>query len=242
MVVILASQHDSGARSLAKCWAGHDAALLSPRDLSRPGWRHDLRWPQEGTAVIDGQRVAVREIEGVLTRWPAVFPQELLHILPEERSYVASEMTAFLRSWLTRLPCPIVNRPTAASLLGPSWRPEQWVHAAAQMGIPVHPVRRRVANSTERPAATEIRDQVTVTVVGRRCFGDAHPDLFAYARKLAAAAGVILLAVQFNTADADAVLESADLLPDLDNVDVTGAVLACLLRSHHTRNERGREG
>jgi hypothetical protein len=238
LIVIFSSQQDAGARMLAERWGSNRAAVLTPRDLSRPGWRHDLRRPQEGAAVVAGQRVCVREIDGVLIRWPAVFQQELLHILPKERSYVASEMTAFLRSWLTQLSCPIVNPPTAGSLLGPSWRREQWVHAAARMRIPVHAVRRRVALANDGPPRTEIEHQVTVTVVGERCFGDAHPTLCRYAKDLAAAAGVPLLAVQFSAASADAKLQSADLLPDLDRDDVIDAVLEYLLYSGRTRTER----
>jgi hypothetical protein len=50
-------------------------------------------------------------------------------------------MKAFLLSWLSQLNCLVLNRPTPLCLSGPSWRPEQWTYAAAQLGIPVQPLR-----------------------------------------------------------------------------------------------------
>jgi hypothetical protein len=42
-------------------------------------------------------------------------------------------MKAFLLSWLSQLNCLVFNRPTPLCLSGPSWRPEQWTYAAAQL-------------------------------------------------------------------------------------------------------------
>lgn len=229
MIVVFASRHDPRARTLVEGWRREEAALLSTEDLSRPGWRHDPQRPGSGRAVVAGREIAVSDIAGVLTLWPAVFEQELAHIVPAERSYVAAEMTAFLRSWLTLLPCPVLNRPTATSLAGPSWRPEQWVHAAARLGTPVRPVRRRVRLAGGSAPAEHPAEAVGVTVVGRRCFGDVHPALATRARRLAAAAGVGLLAVHFEGSGRGARLLSADPFPDLTPDDVADAVRGCLL-------------
>ena len=228
MIVIFASPYDAAARSLVRRWADHGAAELTHRDLSQAGWRHQLPQQPHATAVIERRLTPVTEIGGVLVRWPAVFEQELVDIVPSERAYVASEMTAFLRSWLTQLRCPVVNRPSAGSLVGPSWRPERWVHAAAQLGIPVRPVRRRVAWPDVRDLQHEPDDHASVTVVGEHTFGPVHPTLAAHARRLAAAAGTVLLGVHFSHADADAVLLSADPMPELD-APVADAILAHLL-------------
>ena len=147
MLVVVASRYDEIARSLVDCWAKQGAKLLTCDDLSVVGWRHSLRGVGgdsspllDSTAVVDGQVVGVEEISGVLIRLPYVFEQELLHIVPDDRAYVAAEMQAFLISWLSRLKCPVLNRPTPSYLLGANWRPQQWVYAAAQVGIPVRPV------------------------------------------------------------------------------------------------------
>jgi hypothetical protein len=231
MLVIFATRTDPEPRSLAERWAAHDAAVLTCEDLSAAGWRHHLPRRAAGSAVVGGRTIPTAEIAGVLTRWPSVFEQELGQIVAERRAYVASEMTAFLRSWLTELDCPVVNRPSAASLIGPNWRPEQWVHAAAGLGIPVRPVRRlvRLAGAAEPPPAPQEAPYTTVTVVGEAVFGAADPALARHARRLAAAAGVELLAVHWNGPEGDAKLLSADLLPPLGDGAVADALLALLL-------------
>lgn len=240
VLVILASRHDVGARSLAAGWAAYGAALLTAEHLSVAGWRHSLDGSLEDRAVVSGRLVASGEIAGVLTRWPAVFPQELSHIAPQEREYVAAEMTAFLRSWLTQLRCPVLNRPSAGSLIGPAWRPEQWVHAAARLGIPVRPVRRHVVfTSGAAPPVPVPAAHTTVTVIGGRCFGEAHPTLVHHALRLGAATGVALLDVHFNGSGANAELLSADPFADLASEDTAKAVLDHLLGSRRVASALG---
>lgn len=230
VVVIFANRQDAGARSLVDRWSPH-AALLTCEDLSVAGWRHTSDQRAGDRAVIAGRLVAREEIAGALIRWPAVFGWELHHILAEDREYVAAEMTAFLRAWLTRLRCPVLNRPSTASLIGPSWRPEQWVRAAAELGIPVRPLRRHLAFPGEPapPLAVE-GGFTTVTILGEACFGQVDPILKDRARSLATAAGVSLLDVYFSGPEADAEMLSADLLPSLDAEEKAGAVYE-LLRS-----------
>lgn len=229
MLVIVASRRDPEARTLVARWAEHRAVLLTCEELSLPGWRHHLDGRAEDVAVLGGRPRPVGEIRGVLVRWPAIFDAELLQIVEEDRQYVAAEMTAFLRSWLRSLPCPVVNRPSACSLVGPAWRPEQWVRIAARLRIPVHPVRRRV-----RPPAEPSSDQETilsqrVTVVGERWFGEVDPILGARAVRLARAAGVELLTAHFTRRGPAGRLITADLMPELADGAVADAVAELLL-------------
>lgn len=97
MLVVVASRYDEIARSLVDCWAKQGARLLTCEDLSVVGWRHSLRGVGgdsspllDSTAVVDAQVVGVEEISGVLIRLPCVFEQELLHIVPDDRAYVAA--------------------------------------------------------------------------------------------------------------------------------------------------------
>jgi hypothetical protein len=110
MLVVVASHYDEAARSLVDRWANQEARLLTCEDLSIVGWQHSVSGKggetpslPDSAAVVDGQVVAVEEISGVLTRLPCVFEQELLHIVPDDRAYIASEMNAFLISWLSEL-------------------------------------------------------------------------------------------------------------------------------------------
>jgi hypothetical protein len=239
MIVIVANRWDQTAKAVASRWGEPNVAVLTAQDLSVAGWRQRLNEMDGGTAVVDRKLVPQKEITGVLTLMPCVYEQELAEIAPEDRSYVAAEMTAFLLFWLSRLrhqhQCPVLNRPTPSCLSGPHWRREQWVHAAAQAGIPVQSVRRHAAPHgpaehapAEHGSAAEeetIPDSTTVTVVGKRIFGEAEPDLHRQARYLAALAGVELLAVRFSGPERGARFLSADSFPSLSDDALADAVL-----------------
>lgn len=225
MLVIVAGRHDEKARDLAERWAPWGAAVLTCEDLSVAGWRHLLDNPEDCEVVIDGQAVAAREITGVLTRLPYVPERELRRIAREDRPYVAAEMTAFLRSWLAGLRCPVLNRPTPACLSGPGWRREQWVYAAARIGIPVQPVAWHLDYEAGTPEEKPIPPETSVTVVGARCLGTAGGALVAQARRLAGAAGADLLAVRFIEAEAGFRLHSADPWADVSSREVADALL-----------------
>jgi hypothetical protein len=215
MLVILSSAHDSTARSVVEAWAPRGAALCTPADLSTPGWRYLGGKPDEGAAVVAGQIVPVSSITGVLTRLPAIHADMLPQIHAADRDYVAGEMTAFLIAFLSALPCRVLNRPTAGSLLGPAWRPEQWIRAAAKAGIPVRPIHRGVRLGALSAPESEIAAEVTL--IGDRIFGDGEPSLAAWAHSLAQAAGVDMLTLGFARYGSGLALASVDPLPDLNS-------------------------
>jgi hypothetical protein len=158
-----------------------------------------------------------------VTCLPGVSELELLHIIPADRPYVAAEMTAFLLSWLSTLTCPVVNRPSPTCLSGPYWRPEQWAHVAAQIGMRVQPVHRRAAWAAgSAPAAQE---SLTVTVVGERCLGRADDTVMTGAQRLAKAANVDMLAVRVSGPGSDATFLGANSCPDLSCQETADAVL-----------------
>ncbi|BAZ27850.1 hypothetical protein NIES4074_02780 [Cylindrospermum sp. NIES-4074] len=228
MFVVVASRHDEAAQALVTNWAADGASLLTSKDLSSVGWRHYLSATQDSTAVVGEQVVRVEEITGVLTRLPCVSEQELVHIARQDRAYVAAEMNAFLISWLSGLKCPVLNRPTPTYLLGPAWRPEQWVYAAAQIGIPVRPVQRRTPVLANVSPQVLDAPPVSVTVVGKRCFGDVEAALTHHARRLADAAQVDLLTVRFSSSDSQADFVGAELWADISIPDIADAILEYL--------------
>src|SRR5262249_31691385 len=164
MLVIVANSQDETAQQLAGRWHNYGAGVLTPADLSKSGWRHYVASSSRSWAVVGAQQVATAEITGVVTRMPCVYEQELGHIIPADRAYVAAEMTAFLHAWLSGLHCPVINRSTPNCLAGPDWRTEQWVRLAASLGIPVHPHRRKTTNS--RNSVVPEQEGLEVIVVG----------------------------------------------------------------------------
>src|SRR5262245_43914177 len=198
--------------------------LLTPRHLSGEG-RGFRRGGTCGAGVVaSGQQLGTGDIRGVLTRLPAVSENELPHIAPEDRQYVAAEMTAFLLAFLTELPVRVVNRPTPLCLCGQYWRDEKWRHVAHSLGLATRPAHRKV----KLGAVMETESSGTVvTVVGDSCVGGPMDGaLFEAARVLALAAAADLLAVEFDSARADAAVQRASPLLDLSDPPIASAILA----------------
>lgn len=226
MILIFANRFDKEATSLQNQWRSHNAKILTSKDLSVRGWQFSLPDSREFRSVVEGCLVSENEIMGVLTRWPCVYERELDHIMPEDRGYVASEMTAFLHAWLFHLKCPVINYPSESSLIGPNWRPEQWVFAAAKLGINIHRIDRQASYPPiQRQQELSAIQHITLTVIGNQCFGEASSCLKKNALNIAAFAGVDLLGVHFSSRESQASFISADLLPDLSQAEVSQAVL-----------------
>lgn len=235
MILILASSRDLPARALVESWRAHDARLVTPTDLSRPGWRHHLGEPGPQIAVASGERIPGSAIRGVVTRLPGILPEELPHVAEQDREYVAAEMNAFLIAWLTQLSCPVINRPTTRSLMGASHGAEGWLALAARAGLRLPWTRRAYPSSTEDAWP---RDAFTVSVLGDRCFGAADPALAEQACRLAAAADVELLAVMFSHAGADATFLGAHPWADVSHPELAAALLARLAPPSRSRLAR----
>src|SRR5262249_10347233 len=150
----------------------------------------------------------------------------LVHVAPEDRAFVAAEMSAFLFAWLSQLECRVLNRPRGISLCGPNWQPLQWTLAAARAGLAVAPVRRNVPDRS-RAARGEQRAHVEALVVGERCIGAIGADQQAGALRLAAAAGTGLLALWFAPRTKRFVAASA--MPSLAGADMAETVRAYLV-------------
>jgi hypothetical protein len=226
VIIILASWWDEAARALAERWKDYKACLVTPKDLSRVGWCHYSGRNHISNAVISDRKRATSDICGVLVRLPWVCDQDLWHIASADRAYIGAEMNAFLVSWLSALPCPVLNRPTPSCLSGPAWRQENWIYIAGQLGIPVAPVRRSTPNLLETVLAASQRSRSwAVTVVGGRWFGSVTPELAMQAQLLAEASEVDLLVVSFDRPEAGALFVSASLWPDIANGEIADAII-----------------
>ena len=232
-VVVAAGRRDATARAFAERHAARGVALLTPADLSRPGWTlHVPGATGRSRAVVAGEAIGSEEIAGVVVRLPRVAAEELTWIVRADRAYVAAEMTAFLLAWLSDLTCPVLNQPAPPGLAAPNWWPERWTLLAARLGIPARPVHHRVEPGEAGEAGARGPDPecplTSVTVVGDRCFGSSDRALTDAARRIAAASGADLLAVRFAADDRGPRFAGADPWPDLLAPEVGDAVLAHL--------------
>lgn len=228
MIVIVANRWDQHALTFASRWEAHNIRVLTSQDLSTVGWRQRVHSVDHAMVVAERVVIPQDEITAVMTRIPCVVGEELFDIVPEDRSYVATEMTAFLLFWLSSLKCRVVNRPTPTCLSGPCWRQESWARAAATAGIPVEPVRRRAVFPSCAPQHGISQSLASVTVVGERVLGETDPVLHGQARRLAHVAGVEMLVIRFSGPERGARFVSADVYPDLSNDIIGGAMLDCL--------------
>jgi hypothetical protein len=169
----------------------YGVTVLEPSGLSVPGWAHDPESPREDRLVLDGEVLPAGRLTAVITALDAVEPFDLPHVQAADRGFIASEMTAFLRSWLQALTCPVFDYPTALALSGNAGDPVAWSRAATALGVPD-----RQATPSPRTATQ------AVTVVAGRIVGVAPAPTAAIALSLAQAANVTAVRLTL-TNDAD---------------------------------------
>jgi len=210
LIIVVGSAHDPRARSLVAHWGEPCATLLSAEDLSRPGWVLEVPDRGRGRCVAGGQTIPDEAVDGVLTLRPRIFAEELAHVAPADRNYVAAEMTAVLLAWLAARRCPVLNAPAGGALAGPNWRTGRWRQTARALGIPV-----RDAERADAGGGAEL------TMIGERCFGARDSRLAAFAAALGRAAGTELLSCRFTS---QGELLSATPWPQLDQDDIRAAL------------------
>ena len=137
MILLLAGRDTASTmRRLLRSADRNGVSVLPPAGLSAPGWRHDPERPDGDRLIIDGQVRRPDQLTAVITALDAVAPSDLPHVVAADRSFVAAEMTAFLRSWLRTLACPVLDRPTMLALSGSAGDRAVWSRAAAELGVP----------------------------------------------------------------------------------------------------------
>ena len=103
---------------------------------------------------------------------------------------------------------------------------------AANVGFQVEPIRWQVpagARAKGEETSHLALQSVEAVVVGDRCLGDVSEDQAANATKLAAAAGVALLAVWFAHANGRSRFVAANAMPNLKDSRIADAVREYLL-------------
>jgi hypothetical protein len=221
MILLVSGKEDVQANWLATQWASHDASLLTPEDMSQSGWSFQPGSPLPWTAVAGGAPFDEQTpLLGLVNLLGHVTEEHLPHITPEDRNYVANEMTAFLLAWQGALTCPILNRPRPSCLAGPNLSTEAWMLLAAGLGTRV---RKITTSSHSTGRRKSVGDHCAVTVIGNRTLGG-EPELQRQALSLARAADVDLATFFFSTGRR-AVFLGVTLRPDLATPEAASALL-----------------
>lgn len=215
-ILILASNKDSSNEVFLLQAGGCDVNIISPQQLSQAGWLYRHKNDVTANYVNGSETTPADEIDGVIVRLAAVSPDDLPHIVEADRSYLATEMTAFLLAWLSSLKCPMLNRPTPCCLSGPYLHQAQLIYLVARLGIPVSPCKTIIKPGFES-GQQDTNATSRVVIVGEHHLGQVHPRLLSYAKTIARALDVEFVAVDFNGQDEDAEFTGISLWPEIND-------------------------
>jgi hypothetical protein len=110
-----------------------------------------------------------------------------------ERTYALMELHALVLSWLTSLPCPILNRPAAQGLSGQPRSETAWRLLAAQAGLPTSPL--RLTSSSRRFRAHHLAFSALEDLGATLATDGTHPSLNVPARYTLPTAGIACTAL-----------------------------------------------
>jgi len=216
-LLLLARADDPAVLTLRE-HAQHRLAHASVGDLACAGWQYVSGRPDQASVYAGGRVIRATDIAAVICRIAAITASDLPHVHRDDRAYVAPELNAFLRAWLTQFTGVRFNEPSWASLAGPGWHALQWQWLAARVGVPVIP-----STHPTTDLARPLCETVTVVVVDGDVFGSTDPTLVARARRIARATHSDLLGVTF-VHDGKWKFLSADACPDLDAASAAAVV------------------
>jgi hypothetical protein len=221
LILVFASELDDNARDAVTNWSKQKAVLLTPADFFCNGWFVTAETLDNWSIVAAGKWYPVSAISGVVTLISRIFARELFDVEPEERSYAAAEASAFALFLLSKLPCPVVNRPTPDCLTGPNWRPEQWAHACFKAGIRT---KRSKRTNHAPPQAVPTPRLTSVTVLAGKCLEDTSEGCLSGVLTLARLADVAFLRCYFTLENGQSFFDRAEVIPDLSKADTRDAL------------------
>jgi hypothetical protein len=143
LVLVLASPEDTTAfrvfDALRSLGDGETVRLIRGEQLAAaPYWEHRLGEGEAQTRVrlADGTGLDARWIGAVFNRLQAPSLPHFYTASESDRTYAIVETSALWLSWLTSLPCGVVNPPSPGSLSGPDHALPEWLCLASQAGLP----------------------------------------------------------------------------------------------------------
>ncbi len=167
-------------------------------------WEHRLGAAGVRTRLQlrDGTEVVDADLRGVLNRLTGRYVPPL-PVCAEDAEYAACEYHALLLSWLTSLPCPVLNRPGPVGMAAGNRSPMQWRREAQRVGLPLAPPH-------------ECGTSQTVFAVAGRLAGDNHGNGITTTgcARLSRSLGATIIAIELS-AGPRPTFRSATQLPDL---------------------------
>ncbi len=138
------------------------------------------------------------EISGIINRFGVPPRDHLLTLAEGDRDYAFQELFSALASWLSAIQCPVLNRPTAVSLSGPTYSPTAWGQMAVDAGL----VPELKAFELDLPDSTANPTALRVIVFNGRIYGISNSHRFANAcLRLSEKIGAALLEIRFSQSE-----------------------------------------
>ena len=226
MILIVASAADRAAAEFAETLSVSAAvSVVTCQSLALESTAVHYPAILSSTLTIDGQSIAVAEIDWVLNCLPAVFPDELFFYPPEEREYQSAEFHALLTFFLSALPCPVINRPNSVSLTGSFSSPIGWFHLAHRLCIPVADLHLTSDERTNPFASMYAGELVHVTYLRGNLLTPPCSPADEYTRALAQATGADFLRAAFRPAHNVFELTAVNTVPTLRDPATRQALL-----------------
>ncbi|NNE54056.1 MAG: hypothetical protein HKN30_16840 [Sulfitobacter sp.] len=195
------------------------AQIITPQELVyAPDMQHLLGEAETYSAVTLKTHGTLENasITGLVNRVDFLPDAHLANVNAADRTYIQQELLAIWSSWISALPCPVLNRPTAISIAGPVYHPAIWHHYAAAVGLPVA----QVIYDADLPDPQTPAPVHSAIVCQGVCYSPTLPrELFAACCELAAYAGLDMVELLFGSGPGGTVFSHASPIPDLSQAN-----------------------
>ena len=219
MILFLCSPNDVSARNFVAALHHHynvKAQIITAQELIyAPAMEHSLNGQDFISSVTLKTHGTLDSdsITSVVNRLEWLPDAHLARANATDRSYIQQELQAIWSSWISALPCPVINRPTAISMSGPTFHPAVWQHYAALAGLPTADM----IYDSEQPEPVATVTMHSVIVCQDQCHSTSlSPELFDACLNLAEYTGFDMLELLFGQQpDGTVVFSYASPIPDL---------------------------
>ena len=124
---------------------------------------------------INGQKINVKEITGVVTTIPFFLRQEFYYIDPADRDYVCSEMNSLFIYFLSTLSCRKMNPPSVRTLTGLGLHKIEVLKTVQYLDIPAWPVTLKNGSPVHTSPSSDV-EFVRCTLVGNEFTTEEQPE------------------------------------------------------------------
>ncbi len=221
MIIFLCSPSDISAPcflATLRHQYGIKAKIITPQELVyAPAMEHFLDGHHVTSSVTTNTHGTLdnTSMTAVVNRLSWLPDAHLATVNTTDRGYIQQELQAIWSSWISALPCLVINRPTATSMSGSTFHHAIWQHYAALTGLPTA----SMIYDSAQPEPTPILPVHSIIVCQDRCHSTSPlSQLYESCRNLADYTGFDMLEIFFGEeSDGKVVFSYASPIPYLNH-------------------------